>query len=328
MTRALFVVDAGPNVGFGHFRRCSFLLREFEARGIECRVVVPPEASLVGLWEGSAGTWPDDLSQTDEADILIADSYRIGLETMRGWRRRHALRLVIDDNADRPLDADVVLNHNIYAPDLDYTSVCDGTVLAGLDYCLVDPRFADLRPQTKNNGRRVVVSFGGADTTRGVETARAILRRVPEARVDVIVPAMPDDAGEANDRLSLLVRPDMVAAMGRGTIYAGGAGVTTWEAAAAGLSIVVCRVADNQGHMIPALRRTGIQAFDAYDAEQMAAGVAAEAAKPAPGNPLAEVIDGRGAARAADVVLGLAQRQGISSRPEPHDAIPISKASQ
>ena len=56
--------------------------------------------------------------------------------------------------------------------------------------------------------------------------------------------------------------------------------------------------------MIPALRNAGIRAFDDYDAGQLAQGAIAEMAKPVTGNPLSHIIDGQGAARAVDAVLG------------------------
>ena len=46
----------------------------------------------------------------------------------------------LDDTAERPLPVDVVINHNLYAPQLDYRAVSDAKVLAGPDYALVDAR--------------------------------------------------------------------------------------------------------------------------------------------------------------------------------------------
>lgn len=308
---AIILADSGPRVGLGHLRRSLVLATALGAAGAGVRLLTPDdEAQRIARGSvAAAAPWPRDLSELPLADLLIVDSYRIDADTCRRWRPRFRLRVLIDDLADRDLDADIIVNPNSYGEILNYQDICSCTVLAGPDYALVDPAFAALRDRDRRAGHRVLIAFGGTDDgTLGAAAAAALLRRSDVAIDLVVSPLRPVGSAAValaraeGRRLTLHHGAAMTDLMARAVLYLGGCGSTVWEASAAGLGLVVAKTADNQALIQTDLARRGMAAFEAFDAERMAEAAARWLAAPAP-NPLTAAIDGRGAARAAAAVL-------------------------
>ena len=308
---AIILADSGPQVGLGHLRRSLVLATALGAAGASVRLLTPDdEAQRIARRSVPAtAPWPRDLSALPPADLLIVDSYRIDADTCRRWRPRFRVRILVDDLADRDLDADIIINPNSYGGILNYQDICSCTVLAGPDYALVDPAFAALRDHDRCEGRRVLIAFGGTDDgTLGAAAAAALLP-ISEATIDLVVsplrpvgPAAASLARAESQRLSLHHGAAMTDLMAQAVLYLGGCGATVWEASAAGLGLVVAKTADNQALIQADLARRGMAAFEAFDAELMAEAAVQWLAAPAP-NPLTAAIDGRGAARAAAAVL-------------------------
>ena len=84
---------AGAQVGYGHLRRCMTLADALRERGAEVAFV------------------EDD---GFEADACVADSYELDAAWFAAMRARTTL-MVIDDLADRVIDADLVTNSAVGA---------------------------------------------------------------------------------------------------------------------------------------------------------------------------------------------------------------------
>ena len=76
------------------------------------------------------------------------------------------------------------------------------------------------------------------------------------------------------------------------------------EAIAAGLDIVVCGIVPNQEINIRTLARLGVAAFDTFDPAAMAESAVSSLARP--GHEKLKLIDGSGAKRVTDEMLGFA----------------------
>ena len=93
--------------------------------------------------------------------------------------------------------------------------------------------------------------------------------------------------------------------MAEANLYLGAAGVTLMEAIAAGLAIVVCGIVSNQEINIRTLSKLGVAAFDMFEPEAMAECVVSCLARP--GHEKLDLIDGSGAKRVTDEILGFAR---------------------
>lgn len=309
MISAAFLLDSGPNVGLGHLSRSLLLLAALEKQGVTCRLyTADPEAARA--FNRPANPLPAPLSSLPEADLVVCDSYRFGLADFAALRGRCRLLVALDDTAERPLPVDVVINHNLYAPQLDYKAVSDAKVLAGPDYALVDDRVmaAARRRLTEAPENSVVISFGGTDDgTRAAETAIALLP-LTDARLDLIVAASRAPCGAINalarkhpDRINLHHGADVPALLARARLYVGAAGMMSFEAFAIGIDLVVVPIAENQRPGAEALTEYGHDMVRSYDAAQLA-NLAARRLKKRAEVRLAPV-DGMGPERLATALL-------------------------
>ncbi|HEX7761525.1 MAG TPA: UDP-2,4-diacetamido-2,4,6-trideoxy-beta-L-altropyranose hydrolase, partial [Caulobacteraceae bacterium] len=161
--RVLFLADAGPLVGGGHVMRCLTLARALSEREAECAFVESraaaqvlgrfgwPAQAVVAManTEDLAGLvrWGGAFAGSFQPDIVVVDHYGAGAAeeaVLRGSGRRIA---VIDDLADRPHACDLLLDPGFGRRREDYAGLVGETceVLAGPDYALVRPEFADAR---------------------------------------------------------------------------------------------------------------------------------------------------------------------------------------
>ncbi len=318
LTIAAFA-DAGAAIGLGHLRRTGVLAEALRARGHRVLLATPcPPPDAGGEADGLARRVTRAPGELPAADVTLVDSYRVTAAELAARRRASPRLAMLDDLADRRLDADLVINPNLQAPELDYRGLTDARLLTGLRYCPVAPAFAAARAAPRP-GPRVLVAFGGTDDGRLALAAAQALREGSDWPLDLVVsplcplPAARRAALAALPGVTLHQGADMAALMARSSHYLGAAGTTVWEALSAGLTPVVAAIADNQRPGVAALAAAGVAAFDRFDPAALAAALAT-AAPPA---PLLRELDGGGAARVACAIEALA-----AASPQPDTTAP------
>jgi len=262
--RILFVVDAGPAVGGGHLMRSLTLARALEAQGASYAFVGPPAVSelLDTFSPDSARIAAEDLAAAavrESFDAVVFDHYGLSETDHRAMAQGKPV-LVIDDLADRPLGADIVVDAGPARKAADYLGLTPETcrLLLGPSFAAVRPEFAALRgPALAWRGepvQRVLVSMGltdvGAITSRVVELIR---KRATEAGLDIVLgagaPSLPGltKVARRDGRLLLHVdTPHMARLTAEADIGVGAPGSTTWERCVLGLPSVLVVLADNQ----------------------------------------------------------------------------------
>lgn len=343
--RILFVVDAGPAVGGGHVMRSLTLAQALEAQGAACAFVAPPAVNTLLDAFGPA-TSRLEVAAQDPADLVWAaatlakDFDAVVIDHYGLLASDHRLiagarpTLVIDDLADRPLAADLVLDSGPARKAGDYDGlVAPGTeLLLGPNNAPVRPAFSALRRDAlaRRAGappvRRILVSLGLTDV--GGITGRVVDLLLPltgEAALDVVLGAgaasLPRlrELARTRPRLTLHVDArDMPRLTLEADLAVGAGGSTSWERCILALPTLLLILADNQREAAQALA-----AADAVLALDVAAPDFASAfaidlrrliADPLLRDRLsaasAAVCDGRGAARVAARFLAvIAQNQ-------------------
>jgi UDP-2,4-diacetamido-2,4,6-trideoxy-beta-L-altropyranose hydrolase len=314
--RILFVCEASPELGGGHVMRCLTLARALEALGGTCAFLAG-----AGVARILAAFAPDmAITQSEAAELVVLDSYRMGREVEDGWRARARALAVIDDLA-RPHHADLVLDPSYGRHASDYEAP---QVLAGPAFALVRPEFAQLRQaaMARRGGpvARGLVALGLTDVG-GItgRTVQALLPRLNGVALDVVVgsgayslPAL--EALAAEGRIGLHVDSrDMAKLMCGADLAVGAGGASLWERACLGLPAITLIVADNQRDLAMKLDTAGVtRALDARWpgledrlGEAWDGLVADSAARVAMGDTSAALCDGLGAGRAAAALMGL-----------------------
>ncbi|PVM90606.1 UDP-2,4-diacetamido-2,4,6-trideoxy-beta-L-altropyranose hydrolase [Caulobacter endophyticus] len=335
--RILFVVNAGPSVGGGHFMRSLNLARALEARGVGFAFAGPPAVTTLSETFASraicAGTFEaDDLiagaaALATDYDALVFDHYDLDAEDHRQIAAGRPA-LVVDDLADRPLAADLLLDAGVARQASDYDGLLPPhtELLLGPDNAALSPAFAALRDKAlvrraaTTRIERVLVSLGLTDVG-GITaaTVRALLPVLGERRLEVVVggqaPSLSAlrEIAAVDPRLTLHVDSrDMPALTARADLAIGAAGSSSWERCVLALPAISLVLADNQREAAQALSALG--AHRSLNAEPLAPEDLRHAfatLADAPGAwrtmslAAAKVCDGQGAQRTADRFLAL-----------------------
>lgn len=328
--RILFAPAAGAEIGGGHVMRCLSLAAVLAERDCDCVFAAPDWAGpiidrfavrpvrRVSL-EHRSGLAAVALDEGAEAAVI--DDYGMAAEGEAELRAAVRVLMLIDDLADRPHLADLVVDPSYGRIAADYAGLlpAGATLLLGPAYALLRPGFAGRRARAGDPVQRLFVSFGLSDVG-GVagEATRRLAVLAPMAEIDVALSSTAESLpmlhsfAAQHPRVSVYVdHADVASLMGGADLAIGAGGGGVWERACLGLPSLALIVADNQAEVIARLgaagavlavdhRRVGWEAAfdDAFgrllsDAE-LRRSLAAKALA---------LCDGRGAERAADALL-------------------------
>ncbi len=278
--------DGAPAIGAGHLARCLALADAVAARGgtahFVCRAhpghfgdLITSRGHQLTLLPCLTAGWRGDSSAGDAAataaaldghtpDWLVVDHYSVDLAWCAQMRRNVGRLMVIDDEINRPLDADVVLNQNADDVEQAYRdqqltpATCQ--ILAGPRYALLRPEFAaHRRTASRRFGAvgRVCVSLGGSDPdclSAVVLQAMASAPLPDDAGIDVAFGSDGPWVGAAHAAARQLPWPvavhvgvaDMAAWYLRADLAIGAAGSSSWERCCVGIASIAIVIADNQ----------------------------------------------------------------------------------
>jgi UDP-2,4-diacetamido-2,4,6-trideoxy-beta-L-altropyranose hydrolase len=353
-----FRADASPKIGSGHVMRCLALadaLRRggddtlFIARtmpqGLRRRletaghpVVIAPPAPRTRAPDPSDPPHADWLDADWDADAAAAlaalgpdpwdwmavDHYALDAR-WAGVIRRNARRiLVIDDVADRTLDADLVLDQNLrpepqarYLPRL--ATPDPARLLMGPAFALLRPEFAALASQRRlprTPPGVVLIAFGGGDAHGATERALGELLSpaFKALRLIVVVGGLhPDKArlealGATRAAVEVVVdTPDVAGLMVQSDLAVGAGGGMAYERMCLGLPAITLALEHNQEGPSAYLAERGLSTYLGR-IDQLAPGAIARAVACALAGEIdldgqaragMALVDGRGAARVA-----------------------------
>lgn len=334
----LFVCNAGPEVGGGHVMRSLTLARALQQRGVAVSFLCPPAVTAVleafapdihRVWAGSTEAARIVAAvRTAKADLVVFDHYGLDADDHRAAAGARPV-LVIDDLADRPLGADLVLDSGPSRTAEDYLGLLPGhaQLLLGPANAPVRPAFAALRPSAlarrtdSQPVRRILVSLGLSDV--GGITGRVLERLAPmtaEVAVDVVLGAQAPSLSKVQalamvyPQVSLHIdSSDMAALTANADLAIGGGGSSSWERCVLALPTLLLILADNQRPAARALESVGaVMALEAgspdfagHFEEDVTRLLADDRLRVGMALAAAEVCDGLGADRVADAVMGL-----------------------
>jgi UDP-2,4-diacetamido-2,4,6-trideoxy-beta-L-altropyranose hydrolase len=343
MPTILFIPDAGPTVGGGHVMRSLTLARALEDAGAICQFLITPAGKAVfdAFGGGISYIETHDITQAELVECaasvarnnqaVVIDHYGLTAADHRAIAAGRPT-LVIDDLADRPLAADLVLDSGPARKASDYDGLVPprAELLLGPNHAPVRPAFAALRKEALARRadappvRRILVSLGLTDV-RGI-TGRVVdlmLPLVGDAVLEVVLgsgaPSLPRlrDLAGTEPRLALHVdSQDMPRLTLEADLAVGAGGSTSWERCVLALPTLLLVLAANQREASATLAAAdAVLALDVADPNFDAAFAAALTRLLA--DPLlrdrlsaasAAVCDGRGAARVAAHFLDVIAR--------------------
>lgn len=368
--RVTIRTDASTRIGSGHLVRCLTLAGVLRESGATVRFVTRRHdlpaadrilrtgfdvAELPAAPDGSAAsdagyrTWlgvpqERDAAETlraigdDEADhLLIVDHYGLDAEWETCLADRAGRILVIDDLANRPHAADILVDQNLRRDGADaYRELVPTTcrVLASPNYALIRDEYLRARRPVVDEGSppSVLVSLGGVDDLELLATIMDGLASLG-SMIGAIDLTVTDPEVVRQQRGQRVSHPDvrlhrplphLAELMSQSGLAIGAGGGTTWERFCVGLPSLVVSRAENQRRGIEELASLGA-IIDLGEAaglspDQLAAQTADLLRSPAAQQHMHELgqalVDGRGCRRVLETLI-----------PTPHDRLSIREAS-
>lgn len=279
----LIAADAGPTAGLGHLQRCLALAAAFRAQNIEVSFVVPTGADTVARRVVAAGQtiitsasepWSREaihdvyrIAEQRSAALVVFDADGDRLAPLSAAERSPVPLCVIDDNGDRPLSADVIVNGNAHAAGLTYPGNDAERCLLGPGFMLLPPPY--WQPSTapiQAPATRLLVTLGGGDGFGLWPALLHALKGVPvHWRVTAVLGPFVAQTGALHSALQAFSSrgnvkwgvPSLADDIGHADVVLTAAGQTLYELAALGRPAVVIPLAANQLPQLVAFERAG-----------------------------------------------------------------------
>lgn len=354
--RVAIRVDTSTTIGGGHLQRClslayalrdggatvSLVLRDLgvdghakvSAAGFTALALPPPrledhtvDGAPHGDWAGV--DWRVDAQQTCRAlrDAATATPHWLVVDHYAFDARWHDVVgtdlgcniAVIDDLADRPLAAQLLIDHNVSR---DHRAKYGdrwprgAALLGGPRYALLGPAFASARRHVPSDSVRSIGIFMGSSDPLGLsEQALRACRSIAgfEGPIEVITTG----ANPRREALAQAIRstpatslledvPDLSAFFARHDLQIGAGGGASWERCCIGAPSLLLTAAANQEVVVPQLEALGVAVGLAPGATVQAIGQAVRQLIAAPLGQRQEMsqraralVDGQGARRVA-----------------------------
>lgn len=300
--RVAIRADASIEIGTGHIRRCQSLATALRNRGAEVRFacrdfgfnyesILGEQPSVLATPSGIVenddhapphARWLGVTQLQDSNDFIIAinqwkpdwvlvDNYAIDERWHKLVRGALGCRIaVVDDLADRLLDADLVVDHNWHE---DHGSKYSRRLLrpsvmaAGPRYALIDQFYSSAtRYEFRDDVRSIGIFMGGTDAINASAMALQAVEEVGflgdiEIATTSANPNLAHLHSMANDRSKTLISvdmPNLAAFFARHDLQIGAGGGALWERFCIGAPSIVIATAENQYGGIEALEKKGL----------------------------------------------------------------------
>jgi len=342
--------DADSRMGSGHVMRCLALAEAWSSNGgrvtflSRCdsaplrRRVVSSGFELIDM--ENAHPHPEDIAATlshirqMDGTWLVLDGYHFDTAYQRAILGSSCRLLVVDDYVHQPrYHADLILNQNINAPNMQYNADPDTKLLLGPKFGLLRDQFlaqSGLKREFPAYAHRVLVTMGGADPDNTTTMMLEALRQVDISNLEVtavVGPANPHlasvrraaDQSPGNVRVLQDVN-DMPELMAWADVAIAGGGTTWSELAFMGLPSLLLVLADNQVDVAAGMAEAGAS-INLGEAGDATAGTIKEAIEPVLADAVMRrrmsedahrLVDGKGASRIVEAMANRCRADTVS----------------
>ncbi|MFM7006882.1 MAG: UDP-2,4-diacetamido-2,4,6-trideoxy-beta-L-altropyranose hydrolase [Flavobacteriales bacterium] len=196
MARLLVRADGNSQIGYGHLMRCMALANE---------------SVFNEVWwfskDDCAGVLAKDLrkeihftqienetvffGQLRNADFVLLDGYHFDLDYQKQLKQKGAQIILIDDLANEPICADIVINPSPGISAKHYQNDIAGIYLLGIEYALLRAPFLALaqQKQLQKEPGTVLICMGGADPANFTQQVLASCLSAAFSRIHVVIGA-------------------------------------------------------------------------------------------------------------------------------------------
>lgn len=264
----LFRLDANDQIGTGHLMRCLVIADALQEFGITAWFLcypLPERLHQLVIDKKHRLLSPTNFNHEFaliaqlQPDWIIVDHYALDAAWELKAKAHTSRLLVLDDLADRPHCADLLLDQGPLRTPLDYAHLINPEcqLLLGSDYALLRKAYKQRQRTSSQAWQKGLVCFGGADPAHATLSTVKSLDHIPSAHAlfwTVIAGAANPDwpllqQWQADTALNVNLlhhHSDMATLMSEHDFSIGAAGGMTWERCCIGLPSIVIPIAENQ----------------------------------------------------------------------------------
>ena len=290
-----FRADGNKNIGIGHVMRCLSIADGFSTKGYRV-CFITADHFIEDIIKGRG--YDTDILNSDYSDMenelpklndlfirernsriryIIVDSYYVTYDYFSGLRMllsenpENTKIVYVDDLGRFPYPVDVLINYNLYGPDIDYQTLYKVDIpemILGPKYIPLRSMFRGLPVKVQNKAvKDVLISTGGSDPYHlTIDIIRSIVDRYGEGlhitpKYHLLVGSMNQDLNKISElvenqaNIVLHVNEsDMRSLICEMDICVSASGSTLYEICACGVPLITYVMADNQ--------RMGADAFE------------------------------------------------------------------
>lgn len=286
MKTLLLRADANAQIGTGHLMRCLALAQAWQAEGGAVTFITACDSAGLQQRLSDEGfqtvllkrVYPDPSDWDATSAVLAArpdawvtlDGYHFDPAYQRRIKNAGHPLLVIDDMAH--LDyyhADVVLNQNIHAEQLDYTHGPDTRLLLGTEYALLRREFWPWRGWQREISavaHKILVTMGGGDAENVTLKVIQALQMLPLPGLEAVVVVGGGNPHYTALEAAVIATPwirlarniaNMPELIAWADLAVSAGGSTCWELAFMGLPSLLVSLAENQRAVASGMTQAG-----------------------------------------------------------------------
>jgi UDP-2,4-diacetamido-2,4,6-trideoxy-beta-L-altropyranose hydrolase len=325
----VFVVNTGPQIGWGHYIRSRAIASDFVSAGANVRFYVKGMTPRLSAEKYPVSVLNQDITYflqhlVGEVQVVVLDLNEVSSEILKSLEA-FPVSVCIDDGSALRFNCDLLVNPNVNG-EFKHRFASRTKYMSGSKYILLRPQFDHVpERRCKRSPVHLFVAFGGTDPACLTPWVIGILKGTDQLSLERITVLMGDDESEAairalthgdkrfrvlrgaDDVCSLLIDADM------GIISAG---TVLYEAAVTGLPVLVVSLNESQAREARVFHDEGVAVY-LGDAGTLNGKVLmrelkrleAQAARQHMAKQGQSLVDGQGRERVAKAILGLAMEE-------------------
>lgn len=325
--KVVFQTNAGKNIGLGHLMRCIAFAQAIQHVKLESQVIfyinktakklIPNKFQVFYFNEFGDRVLKEIYFQNP--DLVVFDSYLATREYLEDLRQISTF-IQFDDNNDiyGSIVASVLINGNLHSKSLGYISKYDDTLfLLGPKYLVMKPEYWNLS-KYKEDGEGILITTGGSDLYNLIPKFFDALKPLKTRKRFVIGPAFSNTQGKIlsdmikDDPFSEIIRrpSSLKSYIADSEVVISASGSTVYEILTLRKIPIVFTIAQNQRLIAHKLHQEGVPYLGWYnqvDWKNLFSTVLKVLNNKAyflkKFKKLFEQFDGKGALRAADIIL-------------------------